>query len=343
MRLRCRSSAGTHTISGLEDGATLGDLREKVALATGLVTLDSAQVALDIKFGSPPKMAEASSTPGDVTLASLGIQDGEAIQVVVVSSSALTSSTSTSTTSVPTMASTQRTQVCPTLGPSGLSSASNNGSRSSMVGVALSDGSQLVKRVIISDNSCLFNAVGYVMEHDRNKASKLRQVVADTVASDPETYNEVFLEKSNGEYCKWILNPQRWGGAIELSILAKYYGREICAHDIQTKRCDVYGQGCYSERVMVIYDGLHYDALALSAFAGAPEEIDITVFEVTSPTSEQASLAAKELVQKLHEAKQFTDTANFTLRCTVCQKGLTGEKQAQEHAKITGHFNFAEY
>ncbi|XP_020228070.1 ubiquitin thioesterase OTU1 [Cajanus cajan] len=53
-------------------------------------------------------------------------------------------------------------------------------------------------------------------------------------------------------------------GAIELSILADYYGREIAAYDIQTTRCDLYGQVShfnYSERVMLIYDGLHYDAL----------------------------------------------------------------------------------
>lgn len=31
-------------------------------------------------------------------------------------------------------------------------------------------------------------------------------------------------------------------GAIELSILAEYYGREIAAYDIQTTRCDLYGQ-----------------------------------------------------------------------------------------------------
>lgn len=31
-------------------------------------------------------------------------------------------------------------------------------------------------------------------------------------------------------------------GAIELSILAEYYGREIAAYDIQTSRCDLYGQ-----------------------------------------------------------------------------------------------------
>lgn len=85
-------------------------------------------------------------------------------------------------------------------------------------------------------------------------------------------------------------------GAIELSILAEYYGREIAAYDIQTSRCDLYGQvrtadvftvhfslvilslltlilpppifqeKNYSERVMLIYDGLHYDSLAVCCF-----------------------------------------------------------------------------
>ncbi|KAK8461653.1 hypothetical protein SEVIR_1G075900v4 [Setaria viridis] len=127
----------------------------------------------------------------------------------------------------------------------------------------------VVRRVIPSDNSCLFNAVGYVMEHNRNKASELRQVIAATVASDPAKFNEVFLGKPNEAYCAWILDPEKWGGAIELSILSEYYGREIAAYDIQTTRCDLYGQEKnYSERVMLIYDGLHYDALAVSFLDG---------------------------------------------------------------------------
>lgn len=84
------------------------------------------------------------------------------------------------------------------------------------------------------------------------------------MASDPTKYSEAFLGKSNEEYCTWILDSEKWGGAIELSILADYYGREIAAYDIQTTRCDLYGQEKkYSERVMLIYDGLHYDALAV--------------------------------------------------------------------------------
>jgi hypothetical protein len=51
--------------------------------------------------------------------------------------------------------------------------------------VQLPDGSCVVRRIIDSDNSCLFNAVGYVMEHSRSLAQQLRRVIADRVSADP--------------------------------------------------------------------------------------------------------------------------------------------------------------
>ncbi|EPS71732.1 hypothetical protein M569_03026, partial [Genlisea aurea] len=204
----------------------------------------------------------------------------------------------------------------------------------------------VVRRVIPSDNSCLFNAVGYVMDHEKNKASELRQVIAATVASDPVKYSEALLEKSNREYCDWIQNPDKWGGAIELAILANYYGREIAAYDIQTTRCDLYGQGSnFEERVMLIYDGIHYDALAMSPFEDAPEEFDQTIFPVRKEPAvwsvvEQLAL---RLVKDQQRKRSYTDTSNFTLRCGVCQTGIVGQKEAVEHAKATGHVNFQEY
>eukprot|EP00883_Tetradesmus_obliquus_P014352 jgi/Sobl393_1/7395/SZX61668.1 len=146
--------------------------------------------------------------------------------------------------------------------------------------VRLADGSCVVRRIIPSDNSCLFTAVGYVMEHDRGRAAALRQVIAEVVAADPVTYNDGFLGKTNEEYCEWITNKKNWGGGIELAILSAHYGREIAAFDIRTKRCDRYGESeGYAERVLLIYDGLHYDAMAVAAFEGAPEELDITVLQ----------------------------------------------------------------
>ncbi|TXG67782.1 hypothetical protein EZV62_009057 [Acer yangbiense] len=161
----------------------------------------------------------------------------------------------------------------------------------------------VARRVIPSDNSCLFNAVGYVVDHDKNKAPELRQ------------------------------------GAIELSILADYYGREIAAYDIQTTRCDWYGQEKkYSERVMLIYDGLHYDALAMSPFDGAPEEFDQTIFPVRSDrTIGPAEGIALNLVKEqqiIFQKRSFTDTARFTLRCGVCQIGVVGQKNLLSVAQL---------
>ncbi|KAL4201450.1 hypothetical protein AMTRI_Chr02g216150 [Amborella trichopoda] len=158
----------------------------------------------------------------------------------------------------------------------------------------------IVRRVIPSDNSCLFNAVGFV--------------IAATVASDPTRYTGAFLGKPNEEYCAWILDPEKWGGAIELSILADYYGREIAAYDIQTARCDLYGQQGknYMERVMLIYDGLHYDALVMSPSNDAPEDFDQTIF-----LTQNGTIAAVE-----------SQVLNL---------------EAVEHAKATGHINFQEY
>ncbi|KAK3025538.1 hypothetical protein RJ639_041016 [Escallonia herrerae] len=203
----------------------------------------------------------------------------------------------------------------------------------------------VVRRVIPSDNSCLFNAVGYVMDNDNQKATELRQVIAATVSSDPEKYSEAFLGKKNEEYCAWILDPEKWGGAIELSILADHYGREIAAYDIQTSRCDLYGQESnYQERVMLIYDGLHYDALAMSPFDDAPEEFDQRIFAVRKDrTIGPVEGLALNLVKDQQRKRSYTDTANFTLRCGVCQIGVIGQKEAVEHAQATGHVNFQEY
>lgn len=210
--------------------------------------------------------------------------------------------------------------------------------------VAIRDGSAVARRIIESDNSCLFNAVGYVMEGSRNRSQRLREVIADTVRQDPETYTEGYLEKSSKEYQQWIQDPKRWGGAIELSILSRFYGREIAAYDIQTKRVDVYGQADgYTERALLLYDGLHYDAMAQTAFEGAPEELDITIFQTAASSFAAVKKAADQLVSACHEARQFTDTGNFTLRCGVCQIGVKGEKEAVQHAKETGHQSFQEY
>ncbi len=120
----------------------------------------------------------------------------------------------------------------------------------------------MMRRIMKSDNSCLFNAVAYLTERSLESAEELRAIIASYVISDPDTYNEVYLGKPNQEYSEWIMNPTSWGGAIELQILSDYFKIEIGAVNIQTLRVDRFGEANnYSNRVFVIYDGIHYDSL----------------------------------------------------------------------------------
>ena len=59
-----------------------------------------------------------------------------------------------------------------------------------------------------------------------------------------------------------------------------------------------------------------------TAFPGAPEDIDVTVFPSAGEAAAAAGRGAEALVAEAHAARQFTDTGSFTLRCGVCQVDL---------------------
>lgn len=128
------------------------------------------------------------------------------------------------------------------------------------------------------------------------------------------------------------------GGAIEISILSKFYQCEICVVDTQTVRIDRFGEDAgYSKRVLLIYDGIHYDPLQRNF--PDPDTPPLTIF---SCNDDIVLVQALELADEARRKRQFTDVNRFTLRCMVCQKGLTGQAEAREHAKETGHTNFGE-
>jgi len=94
------------------------------------------------------------------------------------------------------------------------------------------------------------------------------------------------------------------------------------------------------ERVMMIYYGIHYVPLALTFDEGLPEDADVTIFSVAD---EYVIEKAHEVAKTCKEKKQFTDTTTFTLQCLVCYQGVVGQEGAMQHAKETGHANFAEF
>jgi len=204
----------------------------------------------------------------------------------------------------------------------------------------------LVHRVVPDDNSCLFSSIALIFEQDITKAPKMRQIVADGIQKDMETYNEAILGAPRDKYISTILKPSTWGGAIELGILAKHFNTEIASIDVETGRIDQFSPsaGSTGYRCIVVYSGIHYDAATLAPMEGAPDEWHQSIFPITSADTSDAILeAAKKLATVLRERKAFTNTATFDLKCEQCGKGLKGEKDARAHAQETGHVRFGEY
>jgi ubiquitin thioesterase OTU1 len=205
-----------------------------------------------------------------------------------------------------------------------------------------SDCLKLFRRIIPADNSCLFNSVAYALEsRSCHEGQFLREVVSNIIEEAPEVYSSDLLGRENAEYAHWIRQATSWGGAIELSILSKYYGTCIGAVSIRDKRIDLFGQEeGFNKTIYVIYDGIHYDVLVKNITEDDLEASDMTVFD----TSDQETWSlALSYAESLHSQRQFTDTQKFSLKCMICFAGLIGEDQARVHANETGHTNFCEY
>lgn len=208
----------------------------------------------------------------------------------------------------------------------------------------------LTLKVVPDDNSCLFNSIGFLFEQrlGADVCQGLRSTVAEAIRADPDRYPDVVLGQPREAYIRKILTPQTWGGGIELSILSAHFGVEIDSIDVATGTIHRFGEDVgYPNRGIVIYSGIHYDAVALLPTPSSPIENGTTLFPSPSafgiPIDEDPILhAAKQLCKQLKEKRYYTDTATFALKCRSCGSKLTGEKEAIEHAKSTGHGDFGE-
>ncbi|XP_045165694.1 ubiquitin thioesterase OTU1-like [Mercenaria mercenaria] len=302
LHLRCQSKAGQHYLTGLTLSSSIGKLKELICEATKI-----PKDCIKVRQGYPPKVIDLSSESKE--LSSLPFRSGDTL--IVEEDSSL------------------RKRRIEQVDKDIQDQITNSGG-------------MLMRKVVPADNSCLFTSVDCVMNGgsvDLTAAPQMRELIAGIVMSDPGMYNEAFLGKSNANYCKWIMNKESWGGAIEISILSKYYDVEIDVVDTQTGRIDRFGEDMnYSKRVLVIYDGIHYDPLIMEPLI--PGEEIKTIFS----TKDESVLAqAMEIANEAKASRQYTDVGKFTLKCLICQKNLIGQKEAQEHAKASGHINFGEY
>ncbi|KAF9013972.1 hypothetical protein BDQ17DRAFT_1231135 [Cyathus striatus] len=333
LRLRHPSGVSTIQVAIDRDDFTVQDLQQEIYAVTNI--LPSLQV---LKAGYPPR--ELTLIP-ELPVSSLGLSRGE--QLIVSGKLASSTSQGSATTS---------SQTTP---PSELKSAVPRSPTRSQPPISTSgpdhvetDSGVLIHRVVPDDNSCLFSSAALVFEQTMDKASDMRQIVVEGIRKDTETYNEAILGMPPSQYIATILKPTTWGGAIELGILAAHYQTEIASIDVETGRIDHFSPPSVRGspmRCILIYSGIHYDAVSIAPMAEAPSEWHQTLFPITSSddASDSVLKAAKKLVDILRSKKAFTNTATFDLKCEQCGKGLKGEKEARSHAEQTGHTRFGEY
>ncbi|KAL0063754.1 ubiquitin-specific protease otu1 [Marasmius tenuissimus] len=324
--VRVRHPQGMATITVPLDSGTFSvqDLQQEIHSATNI--LPSRQI---IKTGYPPR---SLTLIPELPLSSLGLAKGD--QLIVAE-----------TSDPPAVRSPSAQAINPTRNEGTRPPPSSNQTRSAKTQTEAesveADGGFLVHRVVPDDNSCLFSSVALIFEQDMAKAPRLRQVVAEHIEKDPEEYNEAILGMPPTKYIATIQKPSSWGGAIELSILARHYRTEICSIDVETGRVDSFappGSEITGMRCIVIYSGIHYDAATLAPSPDVPPEWHQTLFPTASTLE-----AGKKLADRLRAKKAYTNTATFELKCEECGQGLKGEKEARAHAEQTGHVRFGEY
>lgn len=308
MRLRLQTPQGTTVLDAVPDDASWQALQQLVYRRCG--------ETVEILAGFPPKLIQMEP---DASLTRCGIRNGETLLVRPLSSVSATATT----TPVASSMTTETPQM--------------------------EEDAFIVRRFIPSDNSCLFNAIlKCYRPHELADATagSLRETIAQEVLSDRETWNEAVLGMDAAAYAKWIMDPKKWGGEVELSILAKKLRVEICALDASSALMHCYGQSAgFAARIYILFDGIHYDALALNPVKDGPtgtetaEEFDQTVFDPSDASTEQRMLAH---VRHAHRRHEYTNTSAFTLRCIRCGEMLKGEQGASRHAQVTGHMDFSE-
>ncbi|KAH9071195.1 OTU-domain-containing protein [Lactarius deliciosus] len=337
--LRLRHPKGISTLQLDLDTATVQDLLQAIFTVSEIPP--SAQ---DLKAGYPPR-ALTGVIP-ELPISSLGLAPGD--QLIVNQKSGSVALPGATPAALP--ANPHATVVNP---PASLPPSASNprpaatappAVQSSGPDFVKTDGGYLVHRIVPDDNSCMFASVALLFEQNMQKAPVIRQIVAEAIRRDPETWSDVILGRPRDEYIRTILSPNSWGGAIELAILAAHYRTEIASIDVETGRIDRFGDArAEGSRALLVYSGIHYDAAVLAPQPDAPSDFCVSVVPSIGAEGERVLDALGALATKLRAKRAYTNTATFDLKCEVCGKGLKGEKEARAHASETGHVKFGEF
>jgi ubiquitin thioesterase OTU1 len=330
MRIRLRAPEGAHTLS-LDDNTTVNDLQVKITELTSVIEYD-------LKIGYPPQVLDLTKYSPSTPLRDISVKlNGE--QIIVVSKDNPTTgpgvSQSSSNPTIATPSTSQTTSSLSSFEPVTLTRKTTDVEDHPPEVSLPNYGGHLVLRVMPDDNSCLFRSLGLcLLGGNIDAMTELRSIVASAVQADPETYSEIVLQRPRDEYCRWIQNPDSWGGYVDTKAIAEHFEVDVVIVDVQTGHV-IHSRESSQKRCYIVYSGIHYDALAVIR----ADMDDITQFNADD---EDVLKAAKKVADILKSRHYFTDTAGFALKCNDCGWTGNGENAAKAHGEATGHASFSE-
>ncbi|GFU11160.1 ubiquitin thioesterase OTU1 [Nephila pilipes] len=305
--LKCKSKAGTFTLTELSFDSTVEDLKVILSKLIGV-----KQNAIKILVGSPPKPLETEND--NSKLIHSNIYSGETIFIEIKKDEPEEAAQGAHGKDI---------------GAALLPEEEN------IEDVRMNPAPIMLRHVVPANNSCLFTSIKYCLTggSGNNDSKEYRKIVANVIKNNPVKYNEGFLEKPNKAYSAWIRDPNNWGGAIELSILSEHFEIEIVVIDILNLTVHRFGEtDDYPERIFLIYNGFHYDPLVLK------HETSIqTIFATADQESMNMAVDFAREAESKHETFNEYD---FSLTCRSCKSKINGPEEALEHKRLTGHDKF---
>jgi ubiquitin thioesterase OTU1 len=201
-----------------------------------------------------------------------------------------------------------------------------------------------IQRFVNADNSCLFSSISYLInknDFNENTSLMFRLAAVDYIKNN-DKYTSDFLGMDKEEYMKKMEDPTSWGGAIEIKIFSDILKTQIASLDIQSGRVDIFGETeNYTQRIYVLYNGIHYDPLVMSIFGNENNfESDITIFE---PDDYDKLIKFQNLAEELRKQGKFVDLNNInSYRCCECKEEFQEQKDVMIHGQNNNHWDFEE-
>ena len=179
---------------------------------------------------------------------------------------------------------------------------------------------------------------------------QLRQLLVEKIQADPDGYTEALLGIPVQLYLRRILNKDRWGGYIEISILAKHFGVEIVVFNSVNSSIQVVSSPPLppeSRRCCLLYDGAHYDLFVLTELpydvmeahpAAETLSEDVALFLRADGGFVCAEFVPQMMARSL--SLQESEGRPITFRCETCNAVLIGVGASRDHSLNTGHLYF---